>query len=171
MTPHRLYDYLCLSRAKVFDWVRALTPEQYAHEFPFGYKSLRATLPHTLNAEWVYAQRMSGAALPSPIPPAMFPVHPEQHPDFGALEAAWRTQEVRTRAAIAGVKDWDRTLEYVVDWDGTPMRIRATPGDVMSQLVIHEAHHRAQCMAMLRQLGIAAEDLDYSYWMYQREKV
>lgn len=171
MKPQRIYDYLVLAREKVFGWIRPLSGEQYAREFPFGMKSLKATLPHMLNAEWVYAQRMSGETLPSPIPPTIFPVHPNQHPDFATLEAAWVTQAQRTRAAIAGVHDWSRTLSYAVDWDGTPMRITTTPGDVMSQLVIHEAHHRAQCMAMLRQLGIAAEDLDYSYWMYQRERI
>ncbi|MFO0833263.1 MAG: DinB family protein [Phycisphaerales bacterium] len=171
MDPARIYQYLTLTRAKLFDWVRPLAPEQYAREFPFGYRSLRETLPHALNAEWVYAQRISQSALPSPIPHALFPVHPDQPPGFASLEAAWKVQENRTRAAIAGVTDWARSMEYTIDWDGTPMRIRATPGDVMSQLVIHEAHHRSQCMAMLRQLGVAAEDLDYSYWMYTREKI
>ena len=171
MKPQRLYDYLVLARVKVFDWTRPLTAEQYGREFAFGMKSLKATLPHMLNAEWVYAQRMSGEALPAPIPPTAFPVHPEHHPDFTVLEAAWVAQAQRTRTAIAGVHDWSRALEYVVDWDGSAMRIRTTPGDVMAQLVIHEAHHRAQCMAMLRQMGIAAEDLDYSYWMYYRERV
>lgn len=171
MKPERLYEYLVLAREKVFGWIRPLSGVQYEREFPFGMKSLRATLPHMLNAEWVYAQRIGGATLPAPIPPTAFPVHPEQHPDFAVLEAAWVEQAERTRSAISGVRDWSLALEYVVDWDGTAMRIKTTPGDVMSQLVIHEAHHRAQCMAMLRQMGIAAEDLDYSYWMYQREKV
>jgi uncharacterized damage-inducible protein DinB len=171
MNPTRLYDYLALARAKVFDLIRPLGEGQYSREFPFGFKSLKATLPHMLNAEWAYANRMSRAALPQNVSEMNFPVDPKVHPSFPELERAWLAQSERTRAAIAGVKDWAAPLEYLVNWDGPTMRIRTTPGDVMSQLVIHEAHHRAQCMAMLRQLGVTAEDLDYSYWMYQREQV
>ena len=33
---------------------------------------------------------------------------------------------------------------------------------------LREIHHRAQAMAMLRQLGVPAQDLDYSFLMYDR---
>ena len=57
MKPQRLYDYLVLARVKVFDWTRPLTAEQYGREFPFGMKSLKATLPHMLNACLLYTSR------------------------------------------------------------------------------------------------------------------
>ncbi len=171
MDPTRLYDYLSLTRAKVFEWIRPLSSEQYAREFPFGYKSLKATLPHMLNAEWVYARRFSGQPVPKPIPKSAFPVHPDEHPEFAAMEAAWHEQEKVTRAAMAMVPEWGVVRQYVVDWDGVDMQVTATSGDIFSQLVIHEAHHRAQVMAMLRQMGVAAEDLDYSFWMYKRVRV
>jgi uncharacterized damage-inducible protein DinB len=44
----------------------------------------------------------------------------------------------------------------------------AGAADIFTQLVLHEVHHRAQAMNMLRQLGIAAEDIDYNTLMYRR---
>ncbi|MCI0364216.1 MAG: hypothetical protein L0219_10065 [Phycisphaerales bacterium] len=43
--------------------------------------------------------------------------------------------------------------------------------DVFTQMVLHEVHHRAQVMAMLRELGRPLEDLDYGYFMYKRREV
>mgnify|MGYP003453290238 CR=1 FL=1 len=41
--------------------------------------------------------------------------------------------------------------------------------DLFTQLALHEMHHRAQIMAMLRESGAAIlEDLDYNALMYQR---
>jgi uncharacterized damage-inducible protein DinB len=45
-----------------------------------------------------------------------------------------------------------------------------TPADVATQLCFHEVHHRAQAMAMLRQLGVEAQNLDYNAFMYGRRE-
>ena len=52
-----------------------------------------------------------------------------------------------------------------------PMRIRTTAGGIAGQLMFHEVHHRAQVMAMLRQVGVAAENLDYSVLQFERTPV
>lgn len=36
-----------------------------------------------------------------------------------------------------------------------------TRGEAATQMLLHEVHHRAQAMAMLRQLGVEAQNLDY----------
>ena len=40
----RLYDYLTAARYRLLDWVRPISPDQYTKEFPFGLKTVRATL-------------------------------------------------------------------------------------------------------------------------------
>ncbi len=45
--------------------------------------------------------------------------------------------------------------------DGRPVRLTAAKGDIAVQLLLHDVHHRAQAMAMLRQLGVDAQNLDY----------
>jgi len=49
--------------------------------------------------------------------------------------------------------------------------VRATAGGIATQLLLHEVHHRAQVMAMLRQLGIPAQNLDYSILKFERVEV
>ncbi len=41
-------------------------------------------------------------------------------------------------------------------------------GRIAGQLLFHEVHHRAQVMAMLRQVGVKAENLDYSVLIFER---
>ncbi len=83
--------------------------------------------------------------------------------------AAWIEQEGRTRAALAGVRDWTAPIEYEVTTDaGQREIVTASAGDLFTQLVLHEVHHRAQAMNMLRQLGVGLEDLDFNALMYRR---
>jgi uncharacterized damage-inducible protein DinB len=65
------------------------------------------------------------------------------------------------------VSDWAKPLTYSYVDEGERVHVRTTTGGVAAQLCFHEIHHRAQAMAMLRQLGVAAQDLDYSFLMYQ----
>jgi uncharacterized damage-inducible protein DinB len=41
---------------------------------------------------------------------------------------------------------------------------------MVTQLFLHEVHHRAQAMAILRQLGVEAQNLDYSIFMFTRRE-
>jgi uncharacterized damage-inducible protein DinB len=169
MNPVRIYDYLTQARAKLFDWVRPLDQEQYIREFPFGLKTLRATLLEMAAAEWLYSRRLGG----SPTPPrAEWPINADRQPTFPALEAAWTAQQPGVRALIAGITDWQRQREWpsLVAPPDKKVTLSATLGDMVTQLFLHEVHHRAQAMAMLRQLGVQAQNLDYSIFMFTRRE-
>src|SRR5262245_40707419 len=109
MSPLKTYDYLALARQRIFDWVRPLSAEQYAREFPIGLGALGQSLAHIMISEWYYVQRMQGAAVP---PYARWPIQHEKPPPFAALEAAWMEQAGHTRAALSAVRDWSAELEY-----------------------------------------------------------
>ena len=165
LDPAHLYEYLAKARAKLLNWVRPLTVEQYTKEFPLGLKTLRNTLVEIPQAEWTYVQRLRGEDVPlwDERPFARF-----YETDFAPLDRAWREQAEETRGTLHEISDWARAVEYVArSSDQPPVRIRTTTGGIVSQLLFHEVHHRAQAMAMLRQLGVAAQDLDYSFLMYE----
>lgn len=167
MQPLKTYDYLTRARARLLDWARPLTPDQHAQTFPIGPGSLLRILTHTLISESYYVQRMTGAPV---LPYAQWPIKDENPPPLAVLESEWTLQADRTRAAIASIRDWTSDLTYeVTDDHGARLRITASPGDIFTQLVLHEVHHRAQAMNILRQFGIAAEDLDYNAIMFRRE--
>ncbi|MDZ4753759.1 MAG: DinB family protein [Phycisphaerae bacterium] len=166
----KLYDYLTKARERVLNALRPLTPEHYHHEFNFGLKTIARTLTHVMISEWYYIERFTGRHVP---PYVEWPIKDETPPEFGVVEATWREQEQATRAALAAERDWTRTIA----WDSFPddagrrSHITATVGDLLAQLVLHEVHHRAQVMAMLRGLGDGVaplQDIDYNDLMYER---
>jgi uncharacterized damage-inducible protein DinB len=165
MDPLKIYDYLVRSRERVFAWVRPLSAEQYARQFPIGLGSLGRTLTHIMICEWAYVRRIQELELP---PYEQFPFQDENPPPFAALQAAWIEQAASTRKALGAVRDWNAAFEYRTTHANPPQLVTATPADLFTQLALHEVHHRAQAMNMLRHLGIAAEDIDYNELMLPR---
>lgn len=165
LNPSHLYDYLAKAREKLLDWVRPLPLDQYTREFPFGLKTLRDTVVEIPMAEWTYVQRLRGEDVPLWEERPFFRFYKT---DFAPLEQAWREQADETRRTLGEISNWARPVEYVARFSEEPSkRVRTTTGGIAAQLLFHEIHHRAQAMAMLRQLGISAQDLDYSAFMYQ----
>ncbi len=168
-TPAYLYDYLVKSRAKIFDWVRPLSLEQYTKEFGFGKKSLRATLAHIAASEWSYIRRIREEST------GLKAI--EDHPfwkyndtAFAPLETAWKELTEDTRRTLRRVTNWSKPVEYATTAD-PKVRIRTITGGIAGQLLFHEIHHRAQAMAMLRQFGVPAENIDYSVLNVERIKL
>jgi uncharacterized damage-inducible protein DinB len=168
MHPLKIYDYLTLARRRIFDRIRPLSAEQYLRQFPIGLGTLARTLTHVMISEWYYVQRMHGRDVP---PYAQWPIRDEDPPPFPALQETWTRQAAETRAAIGAVHDWDGTLEYrVTSDDGRRIIVTASPADICTQLALHEVHHRAQAMNMLRHLDVALEDLDFNSLMFERRE-
>jgi uncharacterized damage-inducible protein DinB len=165
LNPVHLYGYLTRARERLLDWIRPLTLAQYTQEFPFGVRTLRDTIVEIPQAEWTYVQRIQGA---TDVPPwDERPFAQFYQTEFAPLDAAIRRQAEETARALRAVSDWARPLEYSFVDEGERVHIRTTTGGIAAQLLFHEIHHRAQAMAMLRQLGVPAQDLDYSFLMYQ----
>jgi uncharacterized damage-inducible protein DinB len=165
----RVFDYLAAARGRLLGWVRDLEAERpgaYAESFPFGLGSIRATLLHVAAAEWAYVERLAGRDFPLTDSP--FTV--ERLPEFEPFVRAWEAQAVRTAAAIKVAGDPARAVEFI-SRVGPPMRARTTAGEITLHMVLHEVHHRAQVMAMLRQCGVRAENLDYSFLAFMRTPV
>lgn len=163
MKPERVYDYLVIARQRVFGWVRPLNAEQYARSFPIGPGSLSRTLTHVMVSEWYYVQRILGRTEPV----LTFPFKEEEPPAFAELERVWSEQAERTRGAIRGVTDWDGELEYRVDGEEGLRIVNVSRTDIFTQLALHEVHHRAQVLNMLRHLGVTVGDVDFNAFMYR----
>lgn len=164
LSPADLYEYLVEARQKLLDWVRPITMEQYTQEFPFGKKTIRHTLVEIPLVEWLYGRRLIGESYPAldQLPFAKY-----YQTDFPPLEAAWQDLTEQTRGILRGERDWNRAVECKGLATDRPMVLRTTAGGLAAELILHEVHHRAQVMAMLRQLGIPAQNLDYSFLKFE----
>jgi uncharacterized damage-inducible protein DinB len=170
------------TRQRVFDAVRPLSHEQYHRSFPFGIPGgIAATLTHIMISEWYYIERLEGRDVPhyEQWPIKYEPPHTPK--EFATIEKHWLEQSKRIRAVVVDESsggDWSRTITWLSFPDDTRgnkrFRITCTAGDLITQLALHEVHHRAQILAMLRELAAAdsnvkpVEDLDYNALMYQR---
>lgn len=167
MQPHVMYDYLTKARGRLFDWIRPLSKDQYDREFPYALKTIHATLVHTAAAEWIYGKRVHG----QPVAIGEAPFTGEKMKSFGEVEAGWGRLVLETRKWLEETGDWDTQLEYRIAPPNAPaVRIRTTKGGIASQLLFHEVHHRSQVMSMLKQLGVAAQNLDYGQLMFDRQE-
>lgn len=158
------FDYIVSARGKLLDWVRAQPSQVYTRKFPLGLGTIQATLLHTASAEWAYVRRLSGRD----VSLGESPFTEERQPEFEPFAKAWAQQAPATREALVNLGDPGRSVEFTSKMGPKPMRVRATAGGIAGQLLFHEVHHRAQVMAMLRQAGVAAQNLDYSVLMWER---
>jgi uncharacterized damage-inducible protein DinB len=158
------FDYLLQARGRLLAWVREQPPAVYTRTFPIGLGSIRATFVHTAAAEWAYVERLGGRS----VSLADSPFTVERQPEFEPFVAAWERQAPVTRRALADLGESRRPVEFVSQMGPKPSRVRTTAGGLAGQLLMHEVHHRAQIMAMLRQTGVAAENLDYSALVWER---
>lgn len=168
LEPLRTYEYLALARKRIFDWARPLSAEQYTRQFPMGPGSVARTLTHILISEWYYIRRMLSQDVP---PYDQWPIQDEKPPAFAELEAEWARQSARTRAALTEIRDWKAPLEYRITENGVTELITTSPSDIFTQLALHEVHHRAQVMNMLRHMGATIDDIDFNAIMYTRRKL
>jgi uncharacterized damage-inducible protein DinB len=53
--------------------------------------------------------------------------------------------------------------------DGRREIVTASADALFTQLVMHEVHHRAQALNMLRQLGVTVAALDFNSFFERRE--
>jgi uncharacterized damage-inducible protein DinB len=161
------FDYLALARGKLLGWIHEQPPAVYTRTFEIGLGSIRATLLHVASSEFGYARRLRGRG----SEPENNPFTIERLPDLEPFVEAWERQRPETRAALANVGDPSRPVEYIPTFIKPPIRVRTVAAGIAGQLLFHEIHHRAQVMAMLRQAGAKAENLDYSLLMEERTPV
>lgn len=135
-----------------------LADDQLDRPFAMGRGSLRMELLHVWAGEHVWLQRWQGRA-ETPWP------NEEEHVAISGiterLATAWRERD----AFLATLAD--RDLSRVITYrDSKGSLFSAMLADMMTQMIVHSTHHRAQIVNMLRNVGVTpAPDLDYMYWV------
>lgn len=153
----KLYAYHCWATDRVLGTAAALTPEQFSATNALPWGSIRGTLAHMLDSEWLWRILLTEGSVP------------ETRRDFAEcataveLRAAWEEVRAHWRANLAAWSDDDLQADsaYVLP-NGA---VRTQPlWLAVAHVVNHGTQHRAEVAQALTELGHSPGDLDLSYW-------
>lgn len=130
-----------------------LADEGLDRPFEMGMGTLRRTIIHIYNGEWVWMNRWQGNA-ETPWPDE------SERVSVAALRDRFERAAAARDAYLRGLGD-SALGETVVYRDSKGGRFQATRGDMFFQMFVHSTHHRAQAANMIRQLDAGLLELDY----------
>jgi uncharacterized damage-inducible protein DinB len=146
---------------KVLGLCAGLTPEQFHQQFEIGFGSLHDTLRHMLECTRSWSTYI--AALPTR--PSVKPADQRFSLDEFAALLDETTEELR----ILIDESQGRLGELIYATLGGK-QYPFTRGVALTHVLVHGTHHRAQCLNMLRRLGVAnLPDIDVNDWQYETE--
>jgi uncharacterized damage-inducible protein DinB len=152
-----LYDYNAWANARILDTAAKLTHEQLLAPGGASFDSVRDTLVHTMNAQWLYLERWQ-ARSPRAWPEA------STYPDLAAIRARWDAIERDTHAFVVALDD--ARLAAVVEYTNMQGEPWAYPlWQQMIHQVNHATQHRSETAVLLTQLGHSPGWLDLLYFV------
>lgn len=145
------------ARGRLLAGADPLSPEEWAREFPFSFKSLRDLFAHVIEVE--------GSWVVENIEKAEW-----HYPDAAEVARNYATPRMarargeavaeRTRRVLAAyVPDRLQELRSGTEIDGTETTF--TVEQILTHVFTHELRHQGQLQAMLRLLGRAAPNADW----------
>ena len=152
-----LYDYNAWANARILDTAAMLTPAQILAPGGASFDSVRDTLVHTMNAQWLYLERWQGRSRREVPEAAAFP-------DLAAIRARWDQVERDTRAFVTALDDG--RLAVAVGYTNMQGEPWAYPlWQQMIHQVNHATQHRSEAAVLLTQLGHSPGWLDLLYFV------
>jgi uncharacterized damage-inducible protein DinB len=140
-----LVDYNYWARDRLLDAVAELTPEQFTRDLGSSFGSVRDTIAHICDAEFIWLSRWQGKQ------PTGFQ-NPDRMPDVVAARREWAGLEEQMRAFLQGLSrdDVQRVFLYK-DFRGAERSNEFW--EMLQHVVNHGSYHRGQVSTMIRQLG------------------
>lgn len=153
---HALIGHDRWANHRVLDRCAELPQEEFHRDFPVGVGGLHAQLVHLVGAVHCWTDVLDRApvrARPDDLPWSIDRLRTEHDAAFDAYARAVDEEPL------------GRTVDRT--YDGGPVAIPR--GTIIAHLATHNAHHRAQCLHILKQLGMA-EPLPASVIAWHRDQ-
>ena len=141
-----LLDFEDWATHRMLDACEPLSDEQLDREFEMGLGTLRRTLKHNIGAMIGWTGLLEDS-------------EPDFDPDFGgdspSIERLRSVHEDAMKAFRAGARLG--SFDDVLERQRNETTYRFTRGGVVTHVTTHSMHHRAQCLNMLRHLGVETQ--------------
>jgi uncharacterized damage-inducible protein DinB len=155
----RLYfGYGDWGMGRVFDLAAGLSEADLDRDFSMGRGSLRKNLLHLFAAEDWWRGNWRGENRTLSMLPDDTPI--------GELRARWFAgAEERNRLLDESTPE---SLQRIIWGDFGEGTLQFRLGETMLQHGVHGTHHRAQCVNILRRLGVETKPFDLVLWLRER---
>ena len=145
--------YNAWANRRLYRACEALSEQEYLRARPSAFGSIHGTLNHLLAADRIWIARIEGRALPGASLDQIL------YADLIGLKVARSAEDAHLHNLVAGISETmlDQPLIYRNprgDRCGTPLRL------VLGHLFNHQAEHRGEAEALLRQTQVAPPPLD-----------
>ena len=159
-TIQQLFAYNGWANQRNVAGCESISNEQFLQQVGGSFGSVRNTLAHIMDVEWLYHERWQGRA-PSTFPKA------ENYSNLSDIKARWKSidADVNLYVSALSANDLTRVLEFR-NTKGT--LLRHPLWETMQHLVNHSTYHRGQVTTLLRQLGGTARASDMIYFFRER---
>ena len=149
----QLYEYNSWANRRTLEAGAALNDEQFTRDLGSSFRSIRDTLAHVCEVEWLWLERWRGRS-----PRGL--LAPEEFPTLAAVCDRWNAVEQEMKQYLTELPE--ETLEQ-------QMTCMSTRGNtwtyalwrMMVHFLEHQTYHRGQVTALLRQLGVEPPKVDF----------
>jgi len=146
------FDYNYWARDRQLRVCSRLTPEQWLRPLGNSFSSIRDTLAHMAEAEWVWLERCRGES-PRSLPAA------SEFPDVEAITKFWDSTEVGFREFLKVLRE--EALLFPFSYIGFTGDTWTYPlWRALMHLMNHQSYHRGQVTMLLRLLGAEPVPVD-----------
>lgn len=157
-----LYEYNDWANNHMLEAAKALTDEEFSRKQGASFESVEGNLAHIVGAQTVWLQRWTGGANPKPV------LEFQKMRGLPSIREAFEKShaELRSFLALLTEERLEKVLAYR-DSAGNPYE--RPMWQLMSHVVNHGTHHRAETAMAMGLLGKPMRELDYTYFELERE--
>ena len=151
-TIRALFDYNEWANRRTLEGCELLSLDQLLEPLGGSFGSVRNTLAHIMDVEWLYLERWQGRS-PTALPKA------QNYPDLAQIDERWKTVDEAMREYVRALSQADilRVIEFR---NIAGNQFRDPLWQTMQHLVNHSTYHRGQVTTLLRQLGVKPMSTD-----------
>jgi uncharacterized damage-inducible protein DinB len=140
-----LFDYNAWANHRTLDACAGISNEKFVSQIGGSFGSLRNTLSHIMDVEWLYHERWNGRS-PAGLPKA------EDYPDLTSIRTRWQTVESDLKSYLKALPA--NGINRVIEFRNTKGILYQHPlWETMQHMVNHSTYHRGQITTLLRMAG------------------
>jgi uncharacterized damage-inducible protein DinB len=157
-----IYQYNYWGNQRILEACEQLSQAELDAPTKNGYASLRVTLVHAMNAEWLWRSRWQG------VSPKAF-LDEREFPTLASIRARWQVEEQLTRAYLATLTESDLACDLTYQ-NTRGITFTLPLWQTLLHLVNHGTQHRSEVAFMLTALERSPGDLDMSIFLTGKGK-